>query len=481
MAGGNLAVTAAGWAKTYSHALRIADLTVIAFALWLSSLVSEIELGSALTGGEFISSVTITYWLMALMVIGLWVVLAEATGSRRVEFFAQGTEEYTRLFNATTLVFIIVAAVSFLTRAEPSRLLLGAWLFSGFVTLLAVRALGRRFLWKMRSFGRMKTTLFLMGTTASNANFVSLFADGSLSSFRVVGSSDIAQVGRTHGDFFSSLLGELASDDGQSDLVVLTEPDMMASPERDELSARLELLSKGFAVWANNTELATARMRLRVEPGSPLIRIRDVQLSALARLYKRTVDIIVSIALLTALSPLLLLIGAAIRLETAGASLFRQTRVGQFGREFTILKFRSMVADAEETRAQLETAVRDAGNDVLFKMKIDPRVTRVGKFLRATSLDELPQLLNVVLGHMSLVGPRPPLPAEVRGYEGLEHRRLAAKPGLTGLWQISGRSDLSWDESVSLDLQYVEQWSPVGDLLILLKTIPAVVRGRGAY
>jgi hypothetical protein len=142
---------------------------------------------------------------------------------------------------------------------------------------------------------------------------------------------------------------------------------------------------------------------------------------------------------------------------------------------------RGLVADAEETRVQLDTAVRDAGNDVLFKMKIDPRVTRVGKFLRVTSLDELPQLLNVVLGDMSLVGPRPPLPAEVRGYEGLEHRRLAAKPGLTGLWQISGRSDLSWDESVSLDLQYLEQWSPVGDLLILLKTIPAVVRGRGAY
>ena len=180
------------------------------------------------------------------------------------------------------------------------------------------------------------------------------------------------------------------------------------------------------------------------------------------------------------LLPLLLAIVAAVRLTSSGPALFRQTRIGQDGREFTLLKFRSMYADAEARRAELLSR-NERAEGLLFKIKDDPRITPVGRWLRKFSLDELPQLINVLTGRMSLVGPRPPLPEEVALYQDDVRRRLLVKPGLTGLWQISGRSDLDWDESVRLDLRYVENWSFTLDLMILWKTMSTVVRGRGAY
>jgi exopolysaccharide biosynthesis polyprenyl glycosylphosphotransferase len=182
---------------------------------------------------------------------------------------------------------------------------------------------------------------------------------------------------------------------------------------------------------------------------------------------------------LLSLMPVLLLIALAVRLDSPGPVLYRQERIGVNGRGFTILKFRSMSVDADCLLAEL--LYRNEGGGLLFKMRRDPRVTRVGRWLRRFSLDELPQLFNVLGGSMSLVGPRPPLPAEVERYDSSVSRRLLVKPGLTGLWQISGRSDLSWEEAVRLDLRYVENWSLALDALILVKTVRAVVSSSGAY
>jgi lipopolysaccharide/colanic/teichoic acid biosynthesis glycosyltransferase len=173
-------------------------------------------------------------------------------------------------------------------------------------------------------------------------------------------------------------------------------------------------------------------------------------------------------------------IAVAVRLDSPGPVLFRQTRIGAKGEPFEMLKFRTMCVDAESRLAEVVGA-QDAGNTVLYKMRRDPRVTRVGRVLRRYSLDELPQLLNVLRGQMSLVGPRPPLPREVEGYEADAVRRLRVQPGLTGLWQVSGRSDLSWDESLRLDLWYVDNWSLMLDLQIIFRTAKAVLRGTGAY
>ncbi|RPK89866.1 exopolysaccharide biosynthesis polyprenyl glycosylphosphotransferase [Streptomyces sp. ADI98-10] len=182
---------------------------------------------------------------------------------------------------------------------------------------------------------------------------------------------------------------------------------------------------------------------------------------------------------LLALAPLLLAVALSVRLSSRGPVFHRQVRQGQHNRPFTMWKFRTMVADAEKLKAQLAAANEVEGP--LFKMRSDPRVTPVGRMLRRTSIDELPQLLNVLLGHMSLVGPRPPLPEEASRYDEREHRRLAVKPGLTGLWQVSGRSDLSWQETVSLDLWYVDNWSVAADMGLLARTVRAVTDGRGAY
>jgi exopolysaccharide biosynthesis polyprenyl glycosylphosphotransferase len=194
---------------------------------------------------------------------------------------------------------------------------------------------------------------------------------------------------------------------------------------------------------------------------------------------KRLFDVSIVTVALVLLSPVFAAIALAVRLDSAGPVIFRQERVGAHGTRFTMLKFRSMVVDAEARLAQLRAL--DEGNGVLFKMKEDPRVTRVGRFLRAYSLDELPQLWNVLRGDMSLVGPRPPLPSEVEQYEGPVSRRLLTRPGITGLWQVNGRSNLSWEDSVRLDLYYVENWSITGDIVVLAKTVKAVLHSDGAY
>jgi len=221
--------------------------------------------------------------------------------------------------------------------------------------------------------------------------------------------------------------------------------------------------------------------RLHVSPvyGLTLLRVSKPSFTGVRWLLKGVIERIGAVGLLAVVAPLFLVIALAIKLDGGGPVLYRQERVGKGGKTFMMLKFRSMVMDAEHLLGELEAGNEGAGP--LFKLRHDPRVTRVGALIRRYSLDELPQLLNVVRGHMSLVGPRPPLPREVLLYATDGMRRLLVKPGLTGLWQVSGRSDLSWEEAIRLDLRYVENWSFALDAMILWKTIAAVLRPNGAY
>jgi len=208
--------------------------------------------------------------------------------------------------------------------------------------------------------------------------------------------------------------------------------------------------------------------------------VEEPRLTGPGRIVKGVLDRVLALLALLVFSPVLVLSVLAVRLTSPGPALFRQVRVGVGGKEFTLFKLRSMYVDAEERLEALrQHNVNDDG--LLFKIPDDPRVTAVGRFLRRVSVDELPQLLNVLRGEMSLVGPRPPLPTEVQQYGHDVMRRLLVRPGLTGLWQVSGRSDLTWEESVRLDLRYVENWSLTLDVMILWRTLFAVVRGAGAY
>jgi exopolysaccharide biosynthesis polyprenyl glycosylphosphotransferase len=242
-----------------------------------------------------------------------------------------------------------------------------------------------------------------------------------------------------------------------------------------ELAAR----SVGLIMAPALTDIAGPRIHTQQVAGLPLIHVTTPALEGGQGVAKRLFDVLVAGTMIIVAAPVMVLVAIMIKLDSGGAVFFRQERVGIEGAPFGMLKFRSMVQDAEQQLAELSH--HNEGNGVLFKIKNDPRITRVGGLLRRFSLDELPQLFNVLAGSMSLVGPRPPLPSEVESYEHDVRRRLLVKPGLTGLWQVSGRSNLSWQDSVRLDLYYVENWSLAGDLIILLRTVRAVFRRTGAY
>lgn len=225
--------------------------------------------------------------------------------------------------------------------------------------------------------------------------------------------------------------------------------------------------------------MAGPRIHVRPVAGLPLLHVDQPEFAGSKRVGKAIFDLAGSALLLLVFAPVMAAVALAIRLDDGGPVIFRQTRIGRNGRPFTMLKFRSMVVEAEDLRSELDSVNEVDG--ALFKVRSDPRVTRVGRTLRRLSLDELPQLINVLRREMSLVGPRPPLADEVATYADDARRRLLVKPGLTGLWQVSGRSDLSWYDSVRLDLYYVENWSFTQDLLILWKTLKAVLARRGAY
>ena len=241
---------------------------------------------------------------------------------------------------------------------------------------------------------------------------------------------------------------------------------------------RCRLQGVRFRVVPDLLEAQFGRMEFHPLAGIPLITLSDDQIRGFMYVQKRALDLTVSLAALILTAPLWPLIALAIKLDSAGPVLFHHTRIGRAGREFTLLKFRSMVHDAEGRK---EAVLGGAPHPVLFKDPHDARRTRVGKVLRRLSLDELPQLVNVLLGDMSLVGPRAQVPAEVAQYDAWALHRLRVLPGLTGLWQVSGRSELRFEEMVMLDTYYVAHWSLGLDLEILLKTIPAVVSGHGAY
>jgi exopolysaccharide biosynthesis polyprenyl glycosylphosphotransferase len=253
---------------------------------------------------------------------------------------------------------------------------------------------------------------------------------------------------------------------------------MISSRLRD-LAWALEKTSTDLCVAPALLDVAGPRTTIRPIAGLPLLHVDHPEFTGARWLIKSVFDRAAAITALVLLFPVLAVLALAIKLGGRGPVLFRQTRVGKNGEAFSLYKFRTMIVDAEQRKAQLIALNESDG--VLFKMRKDPRVTRVGAFLRRYSLDELPQLINVLIGNMSLVGPRPALPAEAILYADHVRRRLAVRPGITGLWQVNGRSDLPWDEAVRLDVRYVENWSFVLDLQILWKTWSAVISGAGAY
>lgn len=412
-------------------------------------------------------------WLLALAVVG----------SYAPKCLTAGTVEYRRVLSASLGMMAALGIGAYLLNYPLSRAFYFLLFVIGIPALLAVRLLVRRVTHRLRRAGYLQKAILVAGDAEHVHDVVSVMSRERWLGYSVVGiltndpgsmdpASDIPVLG-TPDDAIAALHESGAS------AVLFAEGSFRRGRHFNEMARQFEDVHAQLMVVPSLTDVSAERLEIRPVAGIPLVHIDAPRARAAGRVGKRAFDIVGSSALLLLGSPLMLGVALAIKLDSRGPVLFKQVRAGLSGEPFECFKFRSMVVDAEARLAELRHLNQTDG--VLFKMVDDPRITRVGRVIRRFSLDELPQLMNVWRGDMSLVGPRPALVSEVKRYKDHVLRRLDVRPGMTGLWQVSGRSDLSWDDTVRLDLYYVDNWSMVQDLAILLKTFGAVVGSRGAY
>ncbi len=422
---------------------------------------------------------TMDFILVIALAPPLWLGVFAAHRLYGISRFAPA-EEFRRLLTAITIGITLVVALSFWSHSSFSRLWLAlVWLFSA-VLVLASRRVWHGWLGRQKERGAFTFRTLIAGTndearriartmTATRQGYLPLgFVSTGNGAATIDGLPVVGSMSSLHDSILKSeadclFVASTAVSAEQMERIV-------KSMRRDGIEVR---------VSANLPEMLTSRVVPQPVGGIMTLALRPVELSGPQAFLKRSLDLVGSAVGLIVTLPLFAAIAIAIEFSSRGSVFFRQERVGRHGKPFTMIKFRTMVSDAEERLADLHVSNEASGP--LFKMKNDPRVTRLGRRLRRWSLDELPQLVNVLKGEMSLVGPRPSLPNEVTRYEDWEFDRLEVRPGITGLWQVSGRSDLVFADYVRLDLFYIENWSLAYDLFILVKTIPAVFSQKGSY
>ena len=470
------------WGRHFRRNLVATD-TVIVILATAACLFGRFGLSAAQVE---VVGVSVQYAIVATLVGIIWLVMLAGYRTRNVRVLGMGFAEYRGVVNASVLTFGILGIAFLVFQVQIARGFFIVALPVGLGALLLDRWLWRRWLNHKRVAGQYLSRAIVVGDADDVKYVVSQIDKKSGAAYRIVGFS-IPEGQHLHATFAKSVVPMISRLDevaeavrtiGADAVIVAGTPGGSSHFIRD-LGWELEGTGAELVVAASLTNVAGPRIHFRPVEGLPLMHVELPQFEGGKHLLKRLVDVTLSGLALLVLTPVFAIVAVAIRRDSSGPVLFRQERVGRNGRTFRMLKFRSMVQTAETDLAALKEM--NEGSGLLFKMKNDPRVTRVGHVLRKFSLDELPQFWNVFVGHMSLVGPRPPLESEVRGYERHVHRRLYIKPGLTGMWQVNGRSDLSWEESVRLDLYYVENWSLTGDLIILWRTFRVISRPVGAY
>ncbi len=461
------------------HALIALDVAVIAAVSGLASFLDDgMPLFDPQAAEDLTSSTT-----APLLMLG-WIVVIALSGAYRMQVLGGGSDEYKRVLNATFAYTGLLALILFISQADVSRAYFLLLFGVGAPALLLSRWAARNLLHRARSAGHLGLPVVISGSPAHVDAVHDVLDRTPWLGYRVVGA--VTPPGEaTHTPGGVPVVG--TTDDlttaalrADAELVLFAGGGASSAQELQEKVWQLEERGIGVVVAQSATGITISdRASLRPVGGLPLMHLGAPAWAQAGALGKRTFDVVGALALIVAFSPLFLFIALRIKLHDRGPVFFRQTRVGRQGEQFQCSKFRTMVIDAEDLLAALHVATGYAGG--LFKMEDDPRITKPGRWLRRFSLDELPQLWNVVRGDMSLVGPRPPLPHEVAQYDVAARRRLHVRPGMTGLWQVSGRSDLSWEHAIRLDLYYVDHWSMLQDLNILWRTLFVVLLGRGAY
>ncbi|MBW8750789.1 MAG: sugar transferase [Propionibacteriales bacterium] len=424
------------------------------------------------------------HWLPLLGpgMILLWLGMLVVFGAYRVRNYGAGFEEFRAIATASLVTFGVASMFGFLASHHPSRGYPILFFLLGTPLLLLARYIDRRTLHVARQQGRLSIRMIALGSQQAVRELVDVLERAPWMGYKVVGMC--VPRGQQAEEMGIPVLGDIDDVRHQAiemnvDGVIVAGGSYSSAADLRRLGWALQGLELDMLVIPSLTDIAGPRVHMRHVAGLPFVQVEEPQSDRAGGWAKRTFDVVLAGGGILVLSPLLLLVALLIRLQDGGSVLYRQRRVGANGAEFDMIKFRSMVVDAESRLDELAHANEHDG--VLFKIREDPRVTRVGRFIRKYSIDELPQLFNVLRGEMSLVGPRPPLVNEYERYEQDTHRRLLVRPGMTGLWQVSGRADLPWSEAVRLDLYYVDNWSMVIDLVIMIKTVKAVLVSRGAY
>jgi exopolysaccharide biosynthesis polyprenyl glycosylphosphotransferase len=457
------------------------DVVVIASAIGLAYLVRSL-VEPATADRTWVA----TYAVASVIILVVWLAALGAHRTRDIRVIGIGVGEYKRVTNASVVAFAILGVLLFAVQADISRAYFFAAMSIGTIGLVSTRWMWRNWLIQQPARDRFLSRAIVVGGADEAEYVIRQINEKSRASYNVVAAT-VSDSVATHievGERRVPIVGEPSSvstlaRNVQADTVIVAGAASRNPSFIRSLSWDLEGTGTELVLAAQLTDVAGPRIHFRPVDGLPLMHVEIPQFEGAKHAMKRSFDVVASGAGLLVLSPLFAILALLVHFDSPGGVLFRQERVGKGERSFTMLKFRTMVATAEQDLAAL--LEENEGNGLLFKMKNDPRVTRVGRVLRKYSLDELPQLWNVFIGDMSLVGPRPPLPREVVDYESHVRRRLYIKPGLTGMWQVGGRSDLSWEESVRLDLYYVENWSLMGDLMILWRTVKVVTSPSGAY
>ena len=482
------------WSDVYGRRLLVSDLIAVIWGAAGVHLVHTEGMTSSLARDPMsLRSLGVTFLLAAA-----WLVLLDWWGTRDGKVIGHGPEEYKRVVNASLAVFGALAIAAYLLNLNVPRSYLLIMMPAGLFALLIGRFLNRRWLHARRATGELMTDLIVVGNTRSATELIEDLRREKFAGYRVVGvclSNAEAIAGLAEADSGGRptlagvpILGGLtdvpaAARAVGAHSVAVTATDAFGPTAVRRLGWELESCDVDLILAPALTNIAGPRIHTQPVAGLPLIHVERPTYRGANRILKKSFDIVGSALLLLLASPALLVLAATIKLTDGGSVFFRQERVGLNGKSFKMIKFRSMVPNAEALLPALQaqrSTQEHMGNTVMFKMADDPRITKVGRILRKYSLDELPQLFNVIKGEMSLVGPRPPLMSEVAKYGDDARRRLLVKPGMTGLWQVSGRSSLSWEETVRLDVYYVENWSIVSDLVILWKTAKAVSASSGA-
>lgn len=475
------------WSRDYGIRLFFTDLVVILIVVFGSQLLwfgIDYNLVS-LPDNSQLRGLALTYTVVSVLLALIWMAMLVLYGTHLQRVTGIGVSEYKLVTDASIRLFGVLAIVAFVFKVDLARGYILTALPTGVLLLLVGRWAWRQWLVRRRRAGRYSARTLVVGSAGGIRPITEQFSQRfPYAGYQIIGVC-LTRGRETSFGAEAPVLGGLDEildlvERYRIDVVLLTGSDDLTPAVVRRISWELEQTSVDLAVSPSLLEVVGPRIHSRSVAGMPIIHVDVPQYEGRKAVLKTLFDKAAAALALIVLAIPMLLLAMAVRLSSEGPVFFRQERIGLQGRPFKMLKFRSMVVDAEQQLAVLKSRNESEGG-VLFKIRDDPRVTPIGRFMRRHSLDELPQFFNVLVGDMSLVGPRPPLPSEVEKYEDHVQRRFLVKPGLTGPWQVSGRADLTWDEGVRLDLHYVENWSLTGDLIYLWRTVKVVFGAEGGY